>query len=243
MDRGQYRAGQRGPGTARAGRHLSSARHSISIAGGLLLACVSPPLPCRSPGSCPADTECLAQRCATLGADPVPPAARRLVLEPADIAVVTSSPVRSGGLPPSVTFGGPAEAAGQLLVRFGGGWSARDVVAAFLLLEPVSSAEPSAEDVRLEVAMASSAWSSGAAAGSVGRRGPAGGAIARTRPPDPLRVDVTAQLHELGARTGDDHGFVVRAVTASTRGAVYSTGAAGLPPRLDLYLRAPTVPP
>ena len=209
----------------------------LAWAVGVSLACASTPLPCRSPGTCSASTECLAQRCVPFGAEPVTPGAGRLVLEPADVRVVLASSADDGGLPPSVTFGGAASAGDELLVRFGGNWRARDVVAAFLLLEPAASAEPSAGDVQLEVALASRAWSSRRGAHAVSSRAPIGAALARTRPPAPLRVDVTLQLHQLGDAPGDDHGFVVRAARPSARGAVYSTGANGQPPRLDLYLR------
>lgn len=178
--------------------------------------------------------ECLAQRCATLGTEPVPAGAARLVLEPADIAVVPAHATRHGGLPPSVTFGGANEASDALLVRFAGDFDARDVVAAFLVLEPARGAEPSASDVRLEVALARGWSSRDARAASRGR--PVAAAIARTRPAAPLRVDVTAHLHERGGDEGEV-GFMLHAAGASPRGAAYSTGADGSPPRLDLYLR------
>lgn len=162
---------------------------------------------------------------------------RRLVLEPADIAVDSPRSARDGGLPASVTFGGASDASDALLVRFARDFDARQVVAAFLVLEPAQGAEPSASDVRLEVALAARGWSSrhGRAAS---RRGPVGVAIARTRPAAPLRVDVTAQLHELGGAGDDEVAFVLRTADPSPRGAVYSTGADGSPPRLDLYLRS-----
>ena len=169
------------------------------------------------------------------------PGTGRLVLEPADIAVVPARAEHGGGLPPSVTFGGGPGASDELLVRFGGQFRARNVVAAFLVLEPARGAEPSLTDVRLEVALAARGWSSRDGR-DTSRRGPVGVALARTRPAAPLRVDVTAQLHELGDARGDDHGFVLRAAGASPRAAVYSTGAEGAPPRLDLYLRPAETP-
>ena len=44
-----------------------------------------------------------------------------------------------------------------------------------------------------------------------------------------------SRLRELAR--GSDHGLVVRATAATTRGAVYSTGLDGLLPRLDVYYR------
>jgi hypothetical protein len=243
LDRGQYGSAlARHPARvaqAWVGRAWSPFRVGVA---GLALACAGTPVPCRSPGACPAGSECLAQRCAPLGSEPVALGSERLVLEPADMAVLPAHSKRQGGLPPSVTFGGGAGDGDELLVRFGGHFRARDVVAAFLVLEPAEGAEPSAEDVRLEVALAAHRWSSRGDTRSTGRRGPVGLGLARTRPAAPLRIDVTAQLRELGGEGGDEFGFVVRAAGASPRGAVYSTGGDGPPPRLDLYLR-PAVSP
>ena len=204
-----------------------------------MLGCASGPLPCRSPSACPAGSECLAHRCEPIGAEPVAPDSQRRVLEPADIAVVRGDGSR-GGLPPTVTFGGALGQSEQLLLRFAASaWGGGSVSAAFLLLEPVPGAEPSAEDVPVEVAVLGGDWASSSAGGAPSSRGPVSAGIARTRPPGLLRIDVTTILQELAH--GSDHGLVVRAAAASTRGAVYSTGLDGRLPRLDVYYR-PTRP-
>ena len=238
MNRGQY-----GATAARDAARDAPPLGSPPLAWGWLaafcLACAATPLPCRSPDACPVGTECLAQRCVPLGAEPVAPGAGRLVLEPADVAVLSAGSRREGGLPATVTFGGAA--GDELLVRFGGSWRPHDVVAAFLVLDPATGAEPSADDVQLVVAPAARAWSSRGARTS-SARAPAAQALARTRPPTPVRIDVTTLVRELRGN-GDAHGFVVRAAGPTARGAAYFTGADGLPPRLDLYLRARPVPP
>jgi hypothetical protein len=207
------------------------------LPGALLLCCAPALQPCRSPSVCSENEECLAQRCVPLGADPVDPGSRRLVLEPLQVAVVRRQRAAAGGLPASVTFGGPTDQSEQLLLRFPEAWAGTDVSAAFLLLRPAPSAAPSASDVPLDVALAASSWSSGSTAEAPSIRSPHSAGVGRTRPPATLRIDVTALLRELASQPGQGHGFVVRAREESTRGAVYSTGADGLAPRLDVYFR------
>lgn len=212
----------------------------------LLAACTRTPLPCRSPEHCPAQSECLAQRCVALGLDPVTPGTTRLVVDAAAIAVVRPAlPGRSSsgtGLPPTVTFGGPEPSDEQLLVRFPRSWATRDVDAAFLLLEPASSADPTGADVQLQVALAGSSWTPGTLDQAPPSHAPKSAGLARTRPPSLLRLDVTAQLKALQGLEQDDHGLLVRAeglVAGSlpNHGATYSTGTDGELPRLDVYFR------
>jgi hypothetical protein len=159
------------------------------------------------------------------------------VLEPTRIAVVRSESARREGLPARVTLGGPPARSEQLLVRFPHSWQGMDVDTAFLLLEPDADAEPTAEDVEIEVALAASDWAPGSASSAPATRSPVSAGIARTRPPSLLRVDVTAQLRELTRQPRKDRGLVIRAAAPSSRGAVYQTGADGIAPRLDVYLR------
>jgi hypothetical protein len=205
----------------------------------LLLASCTPSLqPCRSPNVCPKTEECLAQRCLPLGAEPVDPGSRRLVLEPVQVAVVRAHHSPQPGVPPTVSLGGPSGQSEQLLVRFPEAQAGLDVSAAFLLLEPAVGAEPSAGDVVLDVALASGSWSSGTADEAPSTRSPSSSGVGRTRPPSALRIDVTAQVRELVKQPGQNRGFVIRASGTSARGAVYSTGADGFAPRLDVYFRS-----
>ena len=54
----------------------------------MLVACAAGPRPCRSPSACAEGSECLANRCLPLGAEPVAPETRRVVLDPVAMAVV-----------------------------------------------------------------------------------------------------------------------------------------------------------
>lgn len=202
-------------------------------------------MPCASPSHCSTGNECLAHRCVPVGSDPVAAGSQRLVLDAEQVAVVQEEGRATGsGLPSTVTFGGPSATNQELLLRFPRGWTALEIDSAFLLLEPVPDADPSAADVPVRVALAAAAWPPGSAAHAPGERGPHSSGLARTRPPSVLVVDVTAQLQALQTQArgrtqrsgpGSDHGFVVRAERASQRGASYQTGAEGVLPRLDVY--------
>jgi len=221
-----------------------------SCALALLAGCTRTPLPCRSPEHCPAQSECLAQRCVALGLDPVAPGTTRMVVDAAEVAVVRPQVPGKGsagtGLPPTVTFGGPDPSDEQLLVRFPRSWAARDLDAAFLLLAPASSADPTGADVQLQVALAGTSWSAGTLDQAPPAHAPKSAGLARTRPPSLLRLDVTAQLKALQGLEHDDHGLLVRAdgvaggslpSSLPDHGATYSTGTDGELPRLDVYFR------
>jgi hypothetical protein len=206
---------------------------------GLSWGCVHSPQPCRSPEHCPASSECLAHRCVPLGAEPVGTGTRRLVVEAAAVAVARPGGVEGSALPSTVTLGGPGPSDEQLLLRFPRSWASFDIDSAFLLLSPASPADPTGADVQVQVALASTPWSSGSLPEAPPVRGPRSSGLARTRPPALLRIDVTAQLKALKAQPGSDLGLVVRAEKPAARGATYVTGTAGELPRLDVYFRLP----
>lgn len=224
-----------------------------ALFGAGLWGCAGTPLPCRSPEHCSAQTECLAHRCVALGADPVAVGATRLVLPAAEVAVVRSRGA-GAGLPPTVTLGGPEPTAELLLVRFPRSWATfaigrAEIDAAFLVLAPAASADPTGADVQLQVALAGAPWAPGTLDQAPPARSPNSTGLARTRPPRLLRIDVTAQLKALQGPSARDHGLLVRGETAAApapagapaalpnHGATYLTGADGELPRLDVYFR------
>ena len=93
----------------------------------------------------------------------------------------------------------------------------------------------------MRVALAAGPWASGTLEDAPPSRSPVSSGLARTRPPSPLRVDVTAQLQALQGQESSDHGLLIRAQGAAgalpERGATYLTGADGELPRLDVYFR------
>ena len=161
---------------------------------------------------------------------------RRVVLTPVALAVVRASADASRAVPASVTFGGPAAQSEQLLLEFPLALGQVEVDTAFLLLEAVPDAEPSAADVPLEVALVADPWASGTTGAAPSSRGPRAAGVGRTRPPGPLRVDVTAHVRRLARDPEGSHGLSIRATEHGPRGAVYSTGTDGPPPRLDVYV-------
>lgn len=208
------------------------------LLGSLLGACAAAPRPCRSPSACPDGSECLANRCLPLGAEPVGPDTRRVVLEPVALAVVRAGARRESALPPTVSFGGPQDRDEQLLVDFADDWAPVEVDSAFLVLEPARDAEPSAADVEIGVALVGGEWASGVAGELPHSHGPHAAGVGRTGPPASLRIDVTALVREIAKQPQRTHGLLLGASRHGERGAVYSTGLDGPAPRLDVYYRA-----
>jgi hypothetical protein len=183
---------------------------------------------------CPSDRECLAHRCLPQGAEPIPPVSTRVVVGPTRSAVVRGEGV-GRDLPATVTFGGPGPLNEQLLLRFPEAWADLEVEAAFLELHPASEAEPSGSDVPVRVYLAAAAWSGGVVGQAPAHRAPESLGLARTGPPTPLRIDVTALIRAPGNQGA--HGLLLRSADTRARGATYLTGADGLGPRLDVYGR------
>jgi hypothetical protein len=185
-----------------------------------------------------------------LGSDPVAARTTRLVVPAAEVAVVRARGA-GAGLPSTVTLGGPEPTAELLLVRFPRTWASfeggrAEIDAAFLLLSPAASADPTGADVQLQIALAAGAWAPGTLDQAPGARSPKSAGLARTRPPQLLRLDVTAQLKALQGPGASDHGLLVSGEGAADspaalpyRGATYLTGADGELPRLDVYFRLP----
>jgi hypothetical protein len=62
--------------------------------------------------------------------------------------------------------------------------------------------------------------------------------LARTDPPQSLRIDVTQLVRYLRDHPPDDHGMVLKADGNARRGAAFATGATvGRMPMLELYFR------
>jgi hypothetical protein len=204
------------------------------------VACSGPPRPCISPDDCAVGTECLANCCARQGGLAVPEGLRREQLAPADIAVVCASQHRAS-LPAAVTLGSRTVGAVALYLRFvlpAAGTA--HLERAFLRLEPMAAVAPSTGRVPVQVwrvgrpwALSSLGWLSQPPARPPGSQG-----LARTDPPQSLRIDVTELVRYLRDHPLDDHGMVLQASGTSPRGAVFATGSgAGKMPVLELYFR------
>jgi hypothetical protein len=192
---------------------------------------------CRGQGECDKDSSCIVGRCRPRAEPAVAPGARRVVLEPSEIAVV-SSKERERVEVPALGFGRIASGEVALLLSFedeiGGDV---EIERAFLVLDPLDDAPSPVAPVPIEVAPIREAWSRDSVSWA---RKPATGlaeivADASPRAHKSLRVEVT----ELLVSTEGHHGFALSAGPRDPIGAFYATGlGGGAPPRLELYLKA-----
>ncbi len=205
-----------------------------------LAACAPSPRPCMGVGTCPEGSECLANRCTLLGADPVAADTRRLVVVPSTIRVLGAADREaSGELGPAVTFGS-ASGGAALFLKFPPSWRrAKRIDSAFLVLDPMPGTRRGPQDVSVEAWRVGKAWE----ADSIrwlekpDLLPPRAAGVARAAPPMPLRVDVTAIVLHLWEHPENDHGIALTAGGGSDVGVSFATGASGgSAPRLELYV-------
>ena len=198
--------------------------------------------PCDPSSACPAGASCVVGRCRPSDAPPSPPDTTRVLLPPADMAVIESrGRDADDGPPESIAFGGAASGSVVVLLRFAASWrDEADVVSAFVVLDPLEGAPPAQSPVRVDVARILEPWSSATA--TWGRQPrlalPELGATIRSRPPGPLRIDVTRLVRDWPRRSADEHGIALLASGDDPFGAIYTSGAtSGSRPRLEAYVR------
>jgi hypothetical protein len=192
-------------------------------------------------GTCPEGSECLANRCTLLGADPVAQDTRRLVLVPTTMAVVGAlDRDPSSELGAAVTFGS-ASGGAALYLEFAPTWKQnRGIESAFIVLDPMPGTRRGPEDVEIDAWRIGERWSPGALSwlDKPELSPPTASGIARAAPPMPLRVDVTAIAMHLAEHAQNDHGIALTAGGGSDVGVSFATGASGgNAPRLELYVR------
>jgi hypothetical protein len=194
-----------------------------------------------SPGQCSADMECLANRCVPLGSDPVQPSTRRIVAAPSAIAVVSSRGTGGETLPAAVTFGGAAEGAAALYLRFAPVWHGAGAIQnAFVLLEPLPGTQIAPDDVEVEAWRVAGAWDPLRLAWLAQPRlaPPRARGIARASPPAPLRIEVTEIVRYWQKHARSERGLAIKSAAGDAFGASFATGAGGgAAPRLELYAR------
>jgi hypothetical protein len=192
-------------------------------------------------GTCPEGSECLANRCTLLGADPVAGDTRRLIALPRSMAVVSASEnTASAELAPAVTFGSAAGGA-ALFLDFAPIWHQRQKVeSAFIVLDPMPGTRRGPEDVRVDAWRVAEDWSAEELdwLDKPDLVPPSASGIARASPPMPLRVDVTAIVAHLADHRENDHGIALTAGGGDDVGVSFATGSGGgNAPRLELYVR------
>jgi hypothetical protein len=217
----------------------------LPVAGVLILlllvtACAGAPSPCVSPSDCAEGTECLANFCSAVGDLPVSQGHERVELPPASMSVVSASRHRAS-LPAAVVLGSRSVGAVSLYLRFAlPTVSKARLERAFLRLDPASGVAPSTDRVPVQVWRVATSWTPSTLRwlSQPPTRPPGADGLARTNPPQSLRIDVTELARYLRENPQDDHGIVLKAAGVTSRGAVFSTGAAsGKMPVLELYLR------
>jgi hypothetical protein len=221
---------------------MTMARHDATLAcGALLLASCSTRLaPCVAPEGCAKNQTCFTGHCAALGTEITPTDARRVIVAPSEIAVVSS---HGGGseLPAEIPLGASVAGSIVVLLRFPTPWGNRvRVASAFLTLEPSPGAFPETDPVPVTVARVLEPWS--ATDVSWGRlprlSAPEARALATARPPKTLRIDVTSIVQRWARERTNDQGIALMSAPEAPVGATYATGVSGARgPRLDVYLR------
>jgi hypothetical protein len=216
------------------------ARSAVSIGLGALAACAAKAAPCVAPDACRTNQTCAAGRCVSIGAELAPADARRILVPPSEIAVV-SSRGRDGELPAEIPLGGASAGSIVVLLRFPTPWGNRvRVASAFLTLEPLPGALPETEPVPVAVARVLEPWSaSDVTWGRLPRlSAPEVRALATAQPPRTLRIDVTSIVQRWARGRANDQGIALMASPEVPIGATYATGVSGARgPRLDVYLR------
>jgi hypothetical protein len=201
-------------------------------------ACAPVPTPCVSPGQCPSGQECLANRCAPVGGEPVASESARQIADIVDLAIVAEHFDFGPSLPQQLNLGARRFGTTLVLMRFAPVYSqAKNVSEAFLLLDPLPEGRASTYDVGVEVWRIDSEWSTE----QVSWRGqpklahPASHAIARSGPA-PLRFDVTRVIRYLTEHPHADHGLALRAPAGRGAGISLASGiGGGHAPRLEIY--------
>jgi hypothetical protein len=215
-------------------------RPSIAFIALALAACGPRVVPCTSVEGCAKNQACSAGRCAAVGSEIAPADARRVLVAPSEIAVVSS---RGGGspMPAEIPLGGQTSGSIVVLLRFPTPWGNRvRVASAFLTLEPSPGAVPETEPVPVTVARVLEPWSASDVSWARLPRlsAPEARALATARPPKTLRIDVTAIVQRWARERTNDQGIALMSGPEATVGATYATGVSGARgPRLDVYLR------
>jgi hypothetical protein len=216
-----------------------------------LASCAARPQLCGGAAVCGEGLDCVAGMCQ---AAPSPLAgSRRLVVPPADIAVLERGEGAAGGAVPSLFTLGRAGEGVLLLLRFDLRLDRSvTVLRASLLLDRSGAVLADPEPVSLHALRVISRWSprsvswpTAPALQDVG----APRTVVEPAGPDRVRVDVTDLARRWLAHDPGDQGVAVVAENASRTGVAFTLGSSALapasasdaadgqPPRLELYLR------
>jgi hypothetical protein len=174
---------------------------------------------------------------------PAPSDARRLVLLPDAVAVLSSSgPTASGeALPETLVLGRATSGSLSLLLHFAAPISqSGEVIAAFLVLDPVAFAPSSGSTVEMQIARILEPWRPETV--SWGRQPHldlperAGAVVPSLRAP--ARIDVTHIVRAWAKRRPEEQGIAVLGGASDPIGATFSLGVTeGQGPRIEVYVQ------
>jgi hypothetical protein len=198
---------------------------------------------CSGAGACEQGRTCVVGRCRPQDTPPSPADALRVVLAPADLAVVASGASGGGGddLPDTVALGRASSGTVVMLFRFVPSWQDEaEILSAFLVIHPLDDAPPAAAPIAFEMARIVEPWRADTT--SWGRQPrltvPITAGAVQARPTLPVRVDVTPLVRDWAKRKRDDHGIALLARGDDAFGTPCSLGIArGAGPRLEVYVR------
>lgn len=207
-----------------------------------LAGCASAPRPCVVTEGCPGAQVCQVGRCTLIDELPAQIEARRRVIEPTEARYVDGA---SGEGAPELRLGSQAAGGAVLLVRYEADLGPGEIESAFLLLDPVEGAPPSATVTEISVSPVLEPWGPAGDGARLPRVGaPEARALLSFSPPRAFRVDVTALVKAWSRGTSGQRGLALHAPRGSGLGARFGwADAGGTGPRLDVYLRpAPEAP-
>ena len=195
--------------------------------------------PCDPTSPCSSGA-CVVGRCRTTDTAPVAADATRLVLVPADLAVISSGG-EDDRLAENIALGRASAGSLVVLLRYAPTWQdGAQIEAAFVVLEPLAGAPTPYGPISVETARILEPWAAETA--SWGRQPrlavPAAAGRVRPGPAAPLRIDVTSIVRGWSRRAEDDHGIALLSSGDDPYGAVFTTGlTSGKPPALEVYVR------
>jgi hypothetical protein len=194
--------------------------------------CARSPRMCVAESGCGAGASCVAGRCLSRGAVPAIATARRVLVDPVDVAYLRpgAGPAAAG----LATLGRGDRA--LLLLRFSVPLPPEvSVVEAYLVMDRATDVDADPAPVTLHVARVVDAWDGGSTSWArQPRLEEVGAAETRVLPSSGgiVRLEVRSVVERWRRRARDEMGVAVVTEGSSTTGLAFA-----LPPRLELYVR------
>lgn len=227
---------------ARSALSFGSSATLLLLGGGIvyLHGCASATQTCATTTACGEGKICVAGQCRDAKESPAPQSAQRVVLDPIDVAVVSSSGLR-GLERADISFGRDSLGELVMLLRFPAPFTdTTQILSAHLVMAPATGSIAGPAPVKLRLARILEPWTPEETRWATLPRLSAieSTFLASTWGNRPLRLDVTPQVRRWREHRPEDHGLAVLASPQNHTGETYSLGlTGGHAPRLDVYLR------